>query len=568
MADIRECGEQSMNPKLNYLTAIQFLFPYLKKHLPIFIRFYLGWLFDTILSIVMPILFGIMIDQIVYHTNLPLFFKLSGMYVILALFLCILYLFIYAQHHYLINMFTLNIRLDIFKHLHKCTAETLSDMSTGDISTLLEQDCSECMHFLIRNVIHPLNRFLSLLITMGYLYKIDFRIGIFATLAAPLSVYINTRLGKHMRTYSDIHRAAYGSYIGWAFEILSALKDIKILRAENHAAHTFQERHKNIFTQEKKAATTGYMAGQLTDFVTLFIRLCIYTFAGYLAAEEQLTIGVLTIILSFYNSLTNKLSVLGSSYLDGMQRISRIQKIHDFLQTPSEESQNRRKQLDIHTGNIELRRLHFSYKNGLPLLSDVNLTIQKGERIAIIGESGGGKSTLAYLLLGFYEPAEGDIFIDGQRLSDCSLASIRQQIGLVAQDVLIFPGTIRENLKLNLSKITDEQILSACHQAGLQELIRDLPDGLDTVIGVPGKDLSGGQKQRIAIARIYLRNPKIIIFDEATSALDSETETQIHQAWNTVLSGRTSIIITHRSSTLMHCDRIATLEKGKLCYQK
>ncbi len=557
-----------MNTKLNHLTAIQFLYPYLKKHLSIFIRFYLGWLFDTILSIVMPILFGIMIDQIVYHANLPLFFRLSGMYVILAIFLCILYLFIYAQHHYLINMFTLSIRLDIFKHLHKCTAETLTDMSTGDISTLLEQDCSECMHFLIRNVIHPLNRLLSLLITLFYLYKIDFRVGIFATLAAPLSVYINTRLGKHIREYSDNQRATYGSYISWGFEILSALRDIKILGAAKHVARTFEKYHKDIFSQEKKSVMTGYMAGQLTDFITLFIRLCIYTFAGYLAAEGQLTIGVLTIIISFYNSLTNKITVLSSSYLDGMQRISRIQRICDFLQTPSEDCQNRQRLLNIHTGHIELRHLYFSYQDGLPLLSDVNLTIHSGERIAIIGESGNGKSTLAYLLLGFYQPVEGSIFIDGQKLSDCSLASIRQQIGLVAQDVLIFPGTIRENLKLNLSDATDEQLLAACRQAGLEELIRDLPDGLDTIIGVGGKDLSGGQKQRVAIARIYLRNPKIIIFDEATSALDSETEAEIHRAWNKALSGRTSIIITHRSSTLMYCDRIATLEKGKLCYQK
>lgn len=557
-----------MNTKLNHLTAIQFLYPYLKKHLPIFIRFYLGWLFDTILSIVMPILFGIMIDQIVYHANLPLFFRLSGMYVVLAIFLCILYLFIYAQHHYLINMFTLNIRLDVFKHLHKCRAENLTDISTGDINTLLEQDCSECMHFLIRNVIHPLNRFLSLLITLFYLYKIDFRIGIFATLAAPLSVYINTRLGKHVRECSDKQRTYYGIYVGWIFEILSALKDITILGAGNHTANTFQEHHKGIFTQEKKTVRTIYLAEQLTDLVTLFIRLCIYTFAGYLAAKGQLTIGVLTIIVSFYNSLTSKITILSSSYLDGMQRISRIQRIYNFLQTPSEENPKRQKTLDIHAGNIELRHLHFSYQNELPLLLDINLTIHNGERIAIVGESGKGKSTLAYLLLGFYEPTAGDIYIDGQRLSECTLSSIRQQIGLVAQDVLIFPGTIRENLALNQPQITESQLITACRQAGLYELIRSLPNGLDTTIGTEGTDLSGGQKQRIAIARIYLRNPKIIIFDEATSALDSETEAEIHQAWSHALSGRTSIIITHRSSTLMHCDRIVTLEKGKLCYIK
>ena len=557
-----------MNTKLNHISAIRFLYPYMKGHLLIFVRFYLGWLFDTILSIVMPILFGIMIDQIVYQNNLTLFFRLSGMYVILAVFLCILYLFIYAQHHYLINMFTLNIRLDVFRHLHTCRAEDLSGMSSGDISTILEQDCSECMHFLIRNVIHPTNRFLSLVITLLYLYKLDFSIGIFATLAAPLSVYVNTRLGKHIRSSGDRQREHYGSYTGWLFEILGALKDIQLLGAEKHTGHTFESYHHDIFFEEKKAAMASYTAGKLTELVSLLIRLCIYGFAGYLALKGTLTIGILTIVLSFYNSLTNKISILSSSYLDGLQRLARIQRIHDFLSTPAEKDAAGCRELSIHSGNIKLRHLHFSYEDSLPILSDVNLTIHSGQRIAIIGESGIGKSTLAYLLLGFYQPSRGDIYVDGQRLADCSLSSIRRQIGLVAQDVLIFPGTIRENLVLNLRNITDAELLSACRQAGLHELIRSLPDGLDTLIGADGKDLSGGQRQRIAIARIYLRNPQIIIFDEATSALDKETEEEIHLAWEKALSGRTSIIITHRSSTLLHCDRIAVLEKGKLCYKK
>lgn len=557
-----------MNNKLNHLSAIRFLFPYMKGHLSIFVRFYLGWLFDTILSIVMPILFGIMIDQIVYQNNLPLFFKLSGMYVVLAVFLCILYLFIYAQHHYLINMFTLNIRMDVFRHLHNCNAEYLSNMSSGDINTLLEQDCSECMHFLIRNVIHPANRFLSLAITLIYLYMIDFRIGIFATLTAPLSVCINTRLGKLIRARSDRQRETYGNYAGWLFEILGAIKDIKVLGAEKHTEHTFQGFHRDICKEEKKVALTSYTAGKLTELVSLLIRLCIYGFAGYLAFNGSLTIGVLTIVLSFYSSLTNKISILSSSYLDGLQRLARIQRIHDFLRTPAEKNMTKPRSLNIRSGNIELRHLHFSYKDSSPLLSEVNLTIHSGQRIAIIGESGIGKSTLAYLLLGFYQPTEGEIYVDGQKLSDCSLPSIRSQIGLVAQDVLIFPGTIRENLMLNLRNLTDEELLTACKHAGLHEFISRLPDGLDTLIGTDGKDLSGGQKQRISIARIYLRNPKIIIFDEATSALDTETEKEIHLAWNKALLGRTSIIITHRCSTLLHCDRIAVLEKGKLCYQK
>lgn len=568
MADICECGEQSMRKKLNYITAIKFLQIYMKKHMSNFLRFYMGWLFDTILSVVMPVLFGIMIDRIVYKQNLTLFFQLSGMYVVLAVFSCILYLFIYAQHHYLLNMFTLDIKLDIFRHLMKCKTEYLEDMSSGDISTLLEQDSSECMHFMIRNVIHQINRILHIIVILTYLCRIDVRLGVFAMLVAPLSVFINTKYGKKIREYGDKSREYYGTYISWIFEILSALKDIRVLGAQQHVENTFEKCHREVYGVEQKSGMDTFKAGQLTSFLALIIRLTIFTFAGYLAAQEQLTIGVLTVVISFYNSLTGLVETVSSSYLDGLHRISMIQRIYDFLQAPTEGNDNVQNALTITHGNIEFQHLDFAYSNGIPILSDITLKIPAGERIAITGESGSGKTTLAYLLIGFYRPRSGTILIDSQDISKCTLNSIRNQIGLVAQDVLIFPGTIRENIKLGQPKATEDQIISVCKQAELWDVIQSLPAGLDTFIGIHGSDLSGGQKQRIAIARIYLRNPRIIIFDEATSALDAETEFEIHNAWNKVLAGRTSIIITHRESTLMHCDRVAAIRKGKLCYQK
>ncbi len=553
--------------KLNYRTAIYFLFKYMKKYMDNFFRFYIGWLFDNVLSIVMPILFGIMIDQIVYKQNVPLFLKLSGMYMVLAIFLCILYFFIYAQHHYLINMFTLDIKLDIFRHLLKCRAEYLTDASSGDINALLEQDSNECMHFMIRNVIHQINRIFRILFILFYLFKIDMRIGIFAMLAAPLSVFINTRFGKKIREYGDKKREFYGIYISWVFEILTALKDIRILGARQHVIDTFKERHKDIYAMERQSGLTAYRAEKFTNLISLVIRLTIFSFSGYLAAHGQLTIGMLTIIISFYDSLTENISSVSNSYLDGLHRIALIQKIYRFLEAPAEDDDRRNKTLKVSRGDIEFSHISFAYRDGRPILSDVSVKINPGERLAITGRSGSGKTTLAYLLIGFYQAQSGEILVDGQRLSECSLKSIRSQIGLVAQDILIFPGTIRDNIRLGSPKAADKQIIEVCRLAGLWDVIKALPDGLDSLIGMNGNDLSGGQKQRIAIARIYLRNPKIIIFDEATSALDSETELEIHNAWQKALAGRTSIIITHRSSTLLHCSRVIKIEKGNICCQ-
>lgn len=554
-----------MNKKLNYRTAILFLSKYIKKHRSNFIRFYLGWLFDNILAVIMPVLFGIMIDEIVYKQNVPLFLKLSGMYVVLAIFSCILYFFIYAQHHYLMNMYTLDIKLDLFRHQMKCKAEYLIDMSAGDISTLLQRDSNECMHFIIRNVIHQINRILSILLIIAYLCKIDIKIGLLAMTAAPLSVFINTAFGRKIREYGSKERQHYGAYISWVYEILSALKDIRVLGADEHVKDKFGEYHKDIYGMEKKSGMASFAAQKFIDFTALVIRLSIFTFAGYLASKGEITIGVLTVILSFYSQLTSALGSAGSSYLDAQHRISLIQKIYDFLNIPTETDQGRQNELMVKNGTIIFEHLTFAYKNNIPILSDISLTLHAGERIAVTGESGSGKTTLAYLLTGFYEPRQGSIQIDGQKLSECSLRSIRSQIGLVAQDVLIFPMTIRDNIRLGNPMATEEQIKEVCIQAELWNTIQKLPQGLDTIIGMNGNDLSGGQKQRIAIARIYLKNPQIIIFDEATSSLDSESEAEIHNAWNKVLTGRTAIIITHRKSTLIHCDRIITIRKGKIC---
>lgn len=552
--------------KLTYFGAICFLKKYVKKHMQSFFLFYLGFLFDLVLGVVLPIVFGIMIDEIVYKENVSLFLQLSGMYVVMALFSCALYFLIYAHHHYLMNMYTLDIRLDIFQHLMKADAQYMADQSTGDTIALLQKDVGECMHFMIRNVIHFGNGILGIVLVMVYLFKIDWRIGLFSMIAAPLSVLINTKFGKKIRGYGKQSRKIYGEYISWVHEMLSALRDVRMLGAQNHVETQFEEYHEKLFKVERKSGMSSMTAGNLVNLSNLLIRLGIYGFAGFLASKGAITIGLLTVVLAFYESLTSKISRVSGTYLDGQNRIATIQKIHDFMKAPTEETMGGEDELVITNGKISMEKVSFAYKKGSEVLSDFNLEIQPGEKVALTGKSGSGKSTLAYLLLGFYRPEKGRIQIDGQDLSKCSLKSIRNQIGLVAQDVLIIPGTIRENICLGNRKATNQQVENVCKQAGLWDFILTLPEGLNTVVGFQGRDLSGGQKQRVAIARIYLKNPKILIFDEATSALDSETEEEIHKAWNHVLKGKTAIVIAHRESSVMLCDRaVAVKEDVYVC---
>ena len=319
-----------------------------------------------------------------------------------------------------------------------------------------------------------------------------------------------------------------------------------------------------ILYEAKKTSFSVMNANSVISLINLLIKLCLYSLSAVMVWENTMSVGVLTVILTFYGYLTRNVSSVSQRYLDSENRISYIQKIYDFLHTPTEKVWDGKDNLQVSKGKIEISNLYFSYNDQSITLKNINLISFPGESIALVGKSGCGKTTLAFLMHGFYKLQKGKILIDGKSLNECSLKSIRNQIGLVQQNVLIFSGSIRQNLLLGNIHATEREIWDACKAAGIEELIHSFPEKLDTVVGNNGINLSGGQKQRIAIARIYLKNPKIIIFDEATSALDLETEKEVLRYWKKLFSDKTSIVITHRKEVALACDRVAVMNNGEI----
>jgi ABC-type multidrug transport system fused ATPase/permease subunit len=559
--------EKQVGKKLNYFSSIKFLYKYIAKYKRNYIHFYIAALFTSLLRIFIPITFAIMIDEIIYYSNITMFLQASAVFLSMLLFACLLYIVSETQHCYLTIMYSYDIQKDIFDHLQSIDSEYMTNVKTGDAINIIHRYSRECMYFVIRNIIHMSNNILMLVFLVIYVFIFGWQIGILMIIVVPLSTFTSLKFGKKNKEYTETKRKEDATYSGWLFEILSGLREIRMLGAKNTVFDSFDDYQNKLIKLNVKTAFLIRTAENIISFISLIVRLSIYGVVAIMAFRGNITVGTLTVILAYYASMTRYVKSISSLYIEAQNRISYFQHIYDFMNSPAENDWKGNNELSVTEGEIEFCNIDFSYKGSSPVLKNFNLKINAKDKVAIVGKSGSGKSTLAYLLAGFFYPQSGCIEIDGHPITEYTLQSIRQNIGIVQQDVLIFDGTVKENVLLGNRNATDEEIVDSCKKAGIYEHIRSMPQGFETLLGKGGVELSGGQRQRIAIARIYLKNPKIMIFDEATSALDSETEESIHEAWRNVLSDRTSIVIAHRQRSVMLCEKIVIIDDGRVIEQ-
>lgn len=549
---------------LSFFGALRFVNQFLDNMHLQFVLFYFGWLFDTIIGVLSPVLFGVMINQMVYYRNLPVFIEVGMVFFGLSVFSCIQYFLLYELYGHFKNGLIYRVRCRLYSVVLKMDARTMADTNYGDMAQLIQWQVMECIDFVVRNVIHNINNYINILICLAIAFLIQPWIALVLTVMVPVSVLISYKYGKRIRKQHAKNQEAYGKYISWLYEIFNALRDIRLLGAEKRVNRLFHKHQETLVNTRVKAGFETLKAEHIIANSNTWIQMVLYAVLAVLAFLGGLSIGSVFVILVYFDSLTESLRSVSNRYMDAQFRISVIRRMKDLMEQPVEKEREEGACLSVKQGDIRFREVSFAYLEGQPVAENLDLHIRGGEKVAIVGESGCGKTTLSYMLLGFYEPRSGQIEIDGQNIAECSLHSIRDKVGVVQQDVLIFDGTVRYNIMLGNESAAEEELIRACKAAGVYDFIMEMEDGFDTVLGREGRELSGGQKQRVAIARTYLKNPPIIIFDEATASLDNETEAQIHEAWKKVLEGRTAIIIAHRQSSVMLCDRAAIMKDGHI----
>jgi ABC-type multidrug transport system fused ATPase/permease subunit len=401
---------------------------------------------------------------------------------------------------------------------------------------------------------------ISLIISICFIASIYWPFAIFAIVVTPIIVYISKYFShKLSKIYKErtIKRSLFSS---WLFEVVKGMQEIKLFCALNGVLTDFVGYTEKIVGLQIKANRIEVVSERINSGVSLVWQLILYCVSAVLVITGNITLGGFTACVSYFGKCISSFNALNNHFTSISENMVSVDRVCRLLDEDSERRDG--KEIEIKSGNIEFRNVYFSYGEESEVLKGINLKLFNGEKVALVGCSGAGKSTLANILLGFLELDRGQIYIDEIPITDFSLHSLRKQIGIVQQDTIIFDGSVRYNLVFSNSTMHDGEIIEVLKKTLLYDYVVSLPQGLDTILGSKGCQLSGGQKQRLALARIFLKDPRILIFDEATSSLDSESEQIIKEYWNSLANNRTMLIIAHRISTIIDADRIVVLQNG------
>ena len=489
------------------------------------------------------------------------FFAVMGI-MILAYFLkSVLYYIITVVGHRMGVLTESDMRRDIFTHMQDLSCSFYDKNRTGVLMSRITSDLfevTELSHHGPENIVICSLTILGALIV---LFTLQWQLALALAVLLPVCLWFTLSQRLRMkRANVEVKRKTADIYSA----IESSISGIRTAKAfaNEHVEHDKFEEANALFRGAKVEYYKSmglFMSGM--EFTTGIMQVVVITVGGLLIMQGKMDfVNLITFSLyvSTFVTPVRKLAQFSEQYMQGAAGFER------FLEIMRTEPEIRDKPgagtMPPVEGRIEYRDVSFAYSNGIPVLSHINLTVEPGQCLAVVGPSGGGKTTLCQLLPRLYDVTGGAVLVDGHDVRDVTQASLRRSIGMLQQDVFMFAGTVRENIRYGRGDATDEEIVAAAIRAEIHDEIMAMPNGYDTYIGERGVMLSGGQKQRISIARIFLKNPRILILDEATSALDTVTEQRIQSSLDALCEGRTSIIIAHRLSTIRHADRIAVIE--------
>jgi subfamily B ATP-binding cassette protein MsbA len=453
----------------------------------------------------------------------------------------------------------------MYKKIVELPVSFYSEKRKGDVIARITSDVLEIQHSFLSILELIVREPLTILFTIGVMFFISIKLTIFVFVFIPLAGLIISAIGKSLKRKSDRVQREQGHFLSIVEETLGGLRVIKAFNAENRFLSVFKDSTGRFFRYSNTLLNRQNMASPAGEFLGIVVIGVLLWFGGRMVlVDNSLDASSFIAYMGLaYNILTPAKAISKASY--GVKKgNSAAERVLEILETanPMVESENAVQMKTFEEG-ISIEGISFKYEDDY-ILKDFSLKVPKGQMVALVGQSGSGKSTIANLVTRFYDVNDGAIRIDGTDLRNITIKSLRNMLGLVTQDSILFNDTVKNNIGLGKEGATEEEIVAAARIANAHEFITALPLGYDTNIGDSGNKLSGGQKQRLSIARAVLKNPPIMILDEATSALDTESERLVQDALEKMMQNRTSIVIAHRLSTIQNAQTIVVLQKGEI----
>lgn len=545
----------------NYKRLLQYMRPYLRQ------------LFLAIVCIIvaagcnlyLPWIIKDMIDKVLTDKDMMMLNMICAGIVVVFL---IRGIFFYGQSYlvsYIGQKVIIDVREVMFRKFQRMPMAYFDKHQTGETMSYITNDVAAIQSALVDQLIEMVTEGSILIGSLVLMVYLDWKLSLLTLVVIPLVGQAMKIFGRKIKRNGTVIQERMADITSLLQESISAIRVVKSFVRENYEIQRFVRQNELNFQAAMKNVQLTSLLTPTVELLAAISVTFIVWFGGYEVLNDQMTAGALVAFLTYAVNLANPVKRLSRVYGNlqrAMAAVDRVFAVID-LEEPIHDKPGAVRLPEI-TGRVRLDHVSFEYKKGVPALSDVTLEARPGQMIAFVGPSGAGKSTIANLIPRFYEVTSGSISIDGHDIRDVTVDSLREQIGIVPQETMLFSTTVRENIRYGRLDATDEEVEEAAKAANADSFIRELPQGYDTAIGERGMNLSGGQRQRMAIARAILKNPRVLILDEATSALDTESEKIVQAALDRLMVGRTSFVIAHRLSTIFQADQIYVIDNGQV----
>ncbi len=524
----------------------------------------------ALLSLYVPILAGRAIDYVIGKGNVDfetVIKILTNMAVSVGLISVCQWIMNKANNRITFSVVR-DVRTEAFEKLQKLPFEYLDAKQTGDIVSRIISDVDLFSDGLLMGFTQLFTGVVTIVGTLVFMFYLNFKIAIVVVVLTPLSLFVAKFVADRSFKLFKVQSEARGDQTSFIDEMVGNLSVVKAFAHEDENMEVFDGINDRLETASIKATFISSLTNPGTRFINNIVYAAVALFGAFACIAGGMTIGGLTIFLSYANQYTKPFNEISGVITELQNALACAQRVFSLIEempeTPDKESAPQDIKL---SGDVVLENVDFSYDKDKKLIEDLNLDIKKGQRVAIVGPTGSGKTTLINLLMRFYDVDKGSIKVDGFDIRDIKRADLRENFGMVLQETWLRNGTIKDNITLGREGFTDEDIIAAAKASHAHSFIKRLPNGYDTVISENGGNLSQGQKQLLCITRVMLHIPPMLILDEATSSIDTNTEIRIQKAFNKMMQGRTSFIVAHRLSTIKEADVILVMKDGHIIEQ-